>query len=59
MLIRDHSKDTGFTRIEPSTTFCTKHRIELFTLSDGTVVNGDLHPVESSSIQRFASVSRR
>jgi hypothetical protein len=46
VFIKDAKKDQGYTRILPSTDFCTKHMTTLFHLSDGTEVRGDIHNVD-------------
>ncbi|MPZ05702.1 MAG: hypothetical protein GEU26_04680 [Nitrososphaeraceae archaeon] len=46
VFIKDAKTDQGYTRIFPSTDFCTKHMNVLFYLSDGTEVKGDLHNVD-------------
>jgi hypothetical protein len=46
VLIRDVRTDLEYERIHPSHEFCTKHLVDLFPLSDGTMVRGDIHRIE-------------
>lgn len=46
VFIKDTKTDQEYTRILPSTHYCTKHMNTLFHLSDGTEVRGDIHNVD-------------
>src|SRR5919106_5626807 len=52
--IKDAKKDQGYTRILPSTDFCTKHMTTLFHLSDGTEVRGDIHNIDDMMDSRIS-----
>ncbi len=48
VFIKDDNTDIEYERILPSREFCTKHMVDLFQLSDGTIVRGDIHPIEKA-----------
>jgi hypothetical protein len=54
VFIKDAKTDQGYTRILPSTDFCTKHMTTLFYLSDGTEVKGDIHNIDDMMDSRIS-----
>jgi hypothetical protein len=54
VFIKDAKIDQDYTRILPSTDFCTKHMITLFHLSDGTEVRGDIHNVNDVADRKIS-----
>jgi hypothetical protein len=54
VFIKDAKIDQDYTRIPPSTDFCTKHMITLFHLSDGTEVRGDIHNVNDVADRKIS-----
>lgn len=54
VFIKDAKTDQDYTRIFPSTDFCTKHMNSLFYLSDGTEVKGDIHNVDDMTATKIS-----
>ena len=54
VFIKDANTKQEYTRILPSTDFCTKHMNPLFHLSDGTEVRGDIHNVDDMADSKIS-----
>jgi hypothetical protein len=59
VFIKDAKTDQGYTRILPSTHFCTKHMNTLFHLGDGTEVRGDIHNVDDMADSKISLCIKR